>query len=394
MSKIIPYGKHFIDEDDINAVVDVLKNKPLTQGKEVESFEKEVAKFVGAKYAVAISSWTSGLHLANLALGIRNGDKVITSPITFVATSNSIIYCGAEPVFTDIDKTTINICSEKLEKTIKENPNVKAIIPVHYAGLSCDMAPISKIAKKYNLSIIEDAAHALGAKHADGSMVGSCKYSNITGFSLHPVKSIAAGEGGIITTNSNAIYKKLIRLRSHGINKLDDKFFNIDQSITNGIPNPWYYEMQELGFNYRITDFQCALGKSQLSKLSSFIKRRRELAIRYDNELSSFENLESIHKKSRDISSHHLYPVRIKFNKIDLTRAELMNHLKEKGIITQVHYIPVTSHPYYQNLGYNTEYYKNANDFYEEALTLPLYFKLKDSDQDYVVETLKMLIEN
>ena len=256
------------------------------------------------------------------------------------------------------------------------------------------MAPISKIAKKYNLSIIEDAAHALGAKHADGSMVGSCKYSNITGFSLHPVKSIAAGEGGIITTNSNAIYKKLIRLRSHGINKLDDKFFNIDQSITNGIPNPWYYEMQELGFNYRITDFQCALGKSQLSKLSSFIKRRRELAIRYDNELSSFENLESIHKKSRDISSHHLYPVRIKFNKIDLTRAELMNHLKEKGIITQVHYIPVTSHPYYQNLGYNTEYYKNANDFYEEALTLPLYFKLKDSDQDYVVETLKMLIEN
>ena len=167
MSKIIPYGKHFIDEDDINAVVDVLKNKPLTQGKEVESFEKEVAKFVGAKYAVAISSWTSGLHLANLALGIKNGDKVITSPITFVATSNSIIYCGAEPVFSDIDKNTINICPEKLEKTIKENPNVKAIIPVHYAGLSCDMAPISKIAKKYNLSIIEDAAHAIGSRYKE-----------------------------------------------------------------------------------------------------------------------------------------------------------------------------------------------------------------------------------
>ncbi len=394
MKKIIPYGKHFLDNDDISAVEKVLRHKNLTQGDEVEKFEKAVAKYVGSRYAVAISSWTSGLHLANLAIGIKEGDEVITSPITFVASSNSVIYCGAKPIFSDIDKNTINICPEDLEKTISSNSNIKAIIPVHYSGLSCDMESISQIARKYGLSIIEDAAHALGAKHHDGSMVGSCKYSDMTGFSFHPVKSIAAGEGGMITTNNEFIYKKLLRLRSHGINKLDDKFINQAQSTTNGISNPWYYEMQELGFNYRITDIQCALGRSQLNKLSSFIKRRRELAIRYDDKFSFFKNLEPIHKKYRDISSHHLYSVRIKFDNIDLTRAELMNQLKDKGIITQVHYVPVTSHPYYHNLGYRSEHYKNANEFYAEALTLPLFFKLKDSEQDYIVLTLKKLIEN
>tara|TARA_X000001036_G_scaffold437448_1_gene482796 strand:+ start:1130 stop:2311 length:1182 start_codon:yes stop_codon:yes gene_type:complete len=392
MSKIIPYGKHFIDEDDINAVVNVLKNKPLTQGKEVESFEKAVAKFVGAKYAVAISSWTSGLHLANLALGIKNGDKVITSPITFVATSNSIIYCGAEPVFTDIDKTTINICSEKLEKTIKENPNVKAIIPVHYAGLSCDMAPISKIAKKYNLSIIEDAAHALGARYLDGTMVGSCKYSDMTGFSFHPVKSIAAGEGGMITTNNYKLYKKLLRLRSHGINKLDDKFLNIKQSETNNLSNPWYYEMQELGYNYRITDIQCALGRSQLKKLDKFIERRKELASRYDNAFMNFKNLEPIQKKYREFSSFHLYVVRINFEQIQITRAEIMTNLRKEGIYTQVHYIPVTSQPYYQELGYQTANFPDSSEFYNQALTIPLYYSLSNSDQDYVIKLLKKFI--
>ena len=394
MKKIIPYGRHYIDNEDIEAVENVLRYKNLTQGDEVEKFEKAVAKYVGAKYAVAISSWTSGLHLANLAIGIKEGDEVITSPITFVASSNSVIYCGAKPIFSDIDKNTINICPEELEKTINNNSNIKAIIPIHYSGLSCDMESISQIARKYGLSIIEDAAHALGAKHHDGSMVGSCKYSDMAGFSFHPVKSIAAGEGGMITTNNKVIYTKLLRLRSHGINKLDDKFINQAQSTTNGISNPWYYEMQELGYNYRITDIQSALGRSQLNKLSSFIKRRRELAIRYDDKLSFFKNLEPIHKKYRDISSHHLYSVRIKFDNIDLTRAELMKQLKDKGIITQVHYVPVTSHPYYHNLGYRSENYKYANKFYAEALTLPLFFTLKDSEQDYIVLTLKKLIEN
>ena len=214
--------------------------------------------------------------LENIALGIKKGDKVITSPITFVDSSNSVIYCGSQPIFTDVDSDTINICPEKLEETIKNNSNIKAIIPVHYGGVPCDMESISFIAKKYNISIIEDAAHALGAKYSDGSKVGSCKFSIMTGFSFHPVKSIAAGEGGMITTNNKKIYKKLIRLRSHGINKLDDSFVNIQQ-VNQWIIKPWYYEMQELGYNYRITDFQSALGKSQLKKLNLFINRRNDL---------------------------------------------------------------------------------------------------------------------
>jgi perosamine synthetase len=393
MKKIIPYGKHYIDEDDIKAVEEVLRYKNLTQGNEVLDFEKAVAKYVGAKYAVAVSSWTSGLHIANLALGITKHDKVITSPITFVASSNSIIYCGAKPVFSDINKNTINICTDQLEETIKANYPVKAIIVVHYAGLSCDMNEISKIAKKYKISIIEDAAHALGARHHDGSMIGSCKFSDISGFSLHPVKSIAAGEGGLITTNSATIYKKLLRLRSHGINKLDDNFILKNQSLTNKISNPWYYEMQELGFNYRITDIQCALGKSQLNKLDTFINKRKYLVDRYDKAFSNLNFINPIQKEFRAISSHHIYVVRIDFEKIKKSRAEVMNLLKNAGIITQVHYIPVTSHPYYANLKYITEEYKNSLEYYKECLTLPLYFSLSDEDQDYVINELKGVLE-
>lgn len=391
-NKIIPYGKHYIDDDDIKAVEEVLRYKNLTQGKEVENFEKAIAKFVGAKYAVAISSWTSGLHLANLVLEVKKGDKVVTSPITFVATPNSVIYCGATPVFSDIDSSTINICPKQLENTIIENPSIKVIIPVHFAGLSCDMESINKIAKKYNLFVIEDAAHALGAKHHDGSMVGSCKYSDMTGFSFHPVKSIAAGEGGMITTNDYSLYKRLLRLRSHGINKLDDDFININQSKTKGISNPWYYEMQDLGFNYRITDIQCALGLSQLKKLNQFINRRRELVEKYDKFFKGFNNLEPAQNNGREISSHHLYVIRINFNKIKYTRASLMNKLKDHGILCQVHYIPVTSQPYYSLKGYNTEHYTESQNFYNQALSIPLYFSLTDQDQEEVIKVFKKLI--
>jgi UDP-4-amino-4,6-dideoxy-N-acetyl-beta-L-altrosamine transaminase len=393
MSKIIPYGKHYIDEDDINSVIEVLKYKNLTQGDEVESFEKEVAKYVGAKYAVAISSWTSGLHLANLAIGVKEGDKVITSPITFVASSNAVIYCGGEPIFSDIEVNTINICPKKLEQTIKENSNIKAIIPVHYGGLPCDMQSISLIAKKYNLSIIEDAAHALGAKYSDGSMVGSCKFSCMTGFSFHPVKSIAAGEGGMITTNDEKIYKKLIRLRSHGINKLDDDFIDSKQSKSNGLTNPWYYEMQDLGYNYRITDFQCALGKSQLKKLDLFIERRKALVKRYDMAFTNHKYLTTIQNDYRALSSHHLYVIRINFEKINITRAQLMHRLREHGILTQVHYIPITHHPFYKKMGYNSDDYLNSLTFYNECLTLPLYYSLKDDDQDFIIERINQIIE-
>lgn len=392
MKKIIPYGKHFLDDEDISAVEKVLRHKNLTQGDEVEKFEKSVAKYVGSKYAVAISSWTSGLHIANLAIGIKNGDEVITSPITFVASSNSVIYCGAKPVFCDVNSDSINICPDKLEEILERNNSIKAIIPVHYAGVSCDMERISKIAKKHKLYIIEDAAHALGAKHFDGSMIGSCKYSDMAGFSFHPVKSIAAGEGGMITTNNEELYKKLLRLRSHGINKLDDSFINTDQSYTNGITNPWYYEMQELGFNFRITDIQCALGNSQLNKLDSFIKKRKYLVRRYDKAFLDINYIKPIQKKYRSISSHHLYVVKIDFEKANISRAELMIKLKEKGIITQVHYIPVTSHPYYENLNYRSTDYLTANNFYKNCITLPLYFSLSNNDQDFVINELIKLI--
>jgi perosamine synthetase len=391
-NKIIPYGKHYIDDNDIRAVEEVLRYQNLTQGKEVEKFEKAVAKFVGAKYAVAVSSWTSGLHLANLVLGVMEGDKVVTSPITFVATSNSVLYCGAKPVFSDIDSRTINICPEELENTIIENPSIKVIIPVHFAGLSCDMESINRIAKKYDLYIIEDAAHALGAQHHDGSMVGSCKYSDMTGFSFHPVKSIAAGEGGMITTNNYSLYKSLLRLRSHGINKLDDGFINKNQSETEGINNPWYYEMQDLGFNFRITDIQCALGLSQLQKLDRFIDRRRKLVEKYDKSFKEFNNLKPAQYNGREISSHHLYVIRINFNKIKYTRASLMNKLKEYGILCQVHYIPVTSQPYYSSKGYNTEHYTESQKFYNQALSIPLYFSLTDDDQEKVIKVFKSIV--
>ena len=393
MSKTIPYGKHFIDEDDVNAVVNILENHQLTQGSAVDSFEKAIANYVGAKYAVAMSSWTSGLHMAYHAIGLNNTNSLITSPITFVASSNAAFYCNSKPYFADIDKDTINICHKDIERHIKQSDGtIKAIIPVHYAGLPCKMEEISKISRQYDCFIIEDAAHALGAKYEDGSMVGSCKYSDMTGFSFHPVKSIAAGEGGMITTNSYKIYKRLLRIRSHGINKLDDKFLDTKQAFTGELSNPWYYEMQELGYNFRITDIQCALGESQLKKLPSFLKKRRELAKKYDEAFKDLPHVKPIHSNQREFSSHHLYVLRIEFNKVGISRAKLMHKLKEEGIITQVHYIPVTSHPFYKNLGYKTEEYPESKSFYDEALSIPLFFSLTDKEQNKVIDKLKNLL--
>ncbi len=393
MKNLIPYGKHFIDQDDIDAVVDVLKFRNLTQGGAVDAFERAVAKFVGAKYAVAMSSWTAGLHMACLAANVNKNDNVITSPITFVASSNAAIYCNANPVFSDINALTINMCPESLKQTIKYNPKIKAIIPVHFAGVPCDMKKIQEISSEHNALIIEDAAHALGAKYLDGSMVGSCKYSHMTGFSFHPVKSIAAGEGGMITTNNLDIYKRLLRLRSHGINKLDDNFVNEDLANTDDLQNPWYYEMQELGYNYRITDFQCALGESQLKKLPNFIERRKELVKNYDEFFKDISEIKPIQLEHREISSHHLYVVRIKFNELKISRAEFMNKLKEDGILSQVHYMPVTSHPYYQKLGFKTSNFPNAESYYEEALSIPLYYSLTDNDQEKIIEAIKKIIK-
>ena len=296
--------------------------------------------------------------------------------------------------FSDIENETINLCPKKLKETVRRNQNIKAIIPVHYAGLPCNMQFISEIAKENDLFVIEDAAHALGAIYPDGSKVGSCKYSDMTGFSFHPVKSIAAGEGGMITTNNRDIYKKLLRLRSHGINKLDDALINKSNAYTEGIKNPWYMEMQELGFNYRITDIQCALGKSQLKKLTSFLKRRTQLAKRYDRAFEDFDLINPIHLSYRDESSHHLYVVRINFKELAISRAELMIKLREKGIYTQVHYIPVPSHPFYRDLGFRVEDHPISMNFYDEALSIPLYYTLSNDDQDKVISLLKTVSVN
>lgn len=392
MKDLIPYGKHYIDEEDINSVSEILRHHKLTQGNQVNLFEKEIADYVGAKYAVAVSNWTVGLHMACKSIDLKKGDKFITSPITFLASSNSVLYCGAQPIFADINKETINIDTNTIKRTLDKHEGVKGIMPIHFAGLSCDMEEIHNVATKHNLSIIEDAAHALGARYEDGSMVGSCKYSDITGFSFHPVKSIAAGEGGMITTNNKYIYERLLKLRNHGMTHNADDFLNLDNAYTDEKLNPWYYEMQELGFNYRITDIQCALGRSQLKKLNKFLKKRKSLALSYDLAFKHIPMVDPIHVDYRNLSSHHLYVLRIDFRKLNLSRAEFMIRLRKKGVNSQVHYIPVTSQPYYEKLGYDTNDYPNAQSYYNEALSIPLFYSLKKDDQKKVIESIKEII--
>ena len=385
---MIPYGKHHVDDDDIKAVVDVLKNKFLTQGPMIEKFEKAICDYVGAKYAVAVSSGTAALHLSALASGVKPGSSIVTSPITFVSTANAAFYCGGDVHFADIDPLNINISPNKIENIVKENNDICAIFPVHFAGLPCDMEALSDISKRYNLSLVEDAAHALGASYSNGQKVGSCCYSDMTIFSFHPVKSIAAGEGGLITTNDESLYRKLIRLRSHGINKLDDSLVNEAESKTDGSVNPWYYEMQELGFHYRITDIQCALALSQLNKLNKFVDRRRVLVNKYDSYFKGLEFIKPAQNLERELSSHHLYVLRIEFDKFNITRSEFMRLLRKKEIITQVHYIPLPIQPYYKSKGFDIIDYPEANSYYQEAISIPLFYDLTDDQQAFVVKVI------
>ena len=390
---MIPYGKHHIDDDDIKAVVDVLKNNFLTQGPMIEKFEKAICNYVGAKYAVAVSSGTAALHLSALAAGVKPGKSIVTSPITFVSTANAAFYCGGGVHFADIEPSSINISPKKIEDVIEVNNDICAIFPVHFGGLPCDMEALSDISERYNLFMVEDAAHALGANYSNGQKVGSCCYSDMTIFSFHPVKSIAAGEGGLITTNDEALYRKLIRLRSHGINKLNDPLLNQNESMTDGSVNRWYYEMQELGFHYRITDIQCALALSQLKKLDKFIERRRMLVNKYDSYFKGLEFLSPAQSLSRELSSHHLYVLRIKFDKVNITRNKFMKLLKEKEIITQVHYIPLPIQPYYKSKGFDIIDYPEANSYYEEAISIPLFYDLTDDQQEYVVKVILEILK-
>ena len=389
---MIPYGKHNVKLSEALKVAWQIRFHSLTQGSKIDEFEKVVATYVGCKYAVAVSSATAGLHIAMLALDLPQNSKVITSPISFVASSNSILYSGHRPVFVDIDSLTINLDLDLVEKYAQLDSDVHAVIPVHFAGLPCDMRKLNKITTKKNIRIIEDAAHALGAIYETGEKVGSCKFSDMTVFSFHPVKSITTGEGGMVTTNDYDLYKKLLRLRSHGINKLDDEFRNSILSSTAGVTNPWYYEMVELGFNFRLTEIQAVLGICQMKRLDSFIKRRATLVKNYQRLLQNNLKVAVAQKANVAGSSNHIFPIRVKFNKSLQSRNKVMTQLKSFGVYTQVHYIPIPSQPYYQQLGYEITGIPNALSYYAEALTIPLFPNLSARKQRKVIRLLENLI--
>ena len=373
---MIPYGKQTIEQDDIQAVVDVLKSDFLTTGPQIAEFEQTVADYVGAKYAVAISNGTSALHAACFAAGIGPGDEVITTPLTFAASANCVLYCGGTPVFADVDPKTYNIDPEDIRRKITDR--TKAIIAVHLAGQPCDMDAIHSIAREHGLIVIEDGAHALGSVYK-GKKVGSL--SDMTTFSFHPVKPITTGEGGMIVTDNEDFYKKMILFRSHGITR--------DDSMMTRNDGPWFYQQFDLGYNYRITDIQCALGCSQMKKLDRFLARRKEIVARYNEAFADCDNIITPYQLSDTESGWHLYIVQVK----NCDRRKVFENMREKGIGVNVHYIPVYMHPYYQEHGYENVHCANAEEIYSHIISLPLYPGLTSEQQDYVIDTLKSLCE-
>lgn len=373
---MIPYGKQTIEQDDIQAVVDVLKSDFLTTGPKIAEFEQTVADYVGVKYAVAISNGTSALHAACFAAGIGPGDEVITTPLTFAASANCVLYCGGTPVFADVDPKTYNIDPEDIRRKITDR--TKAIIAVHLAGQPCDMDAIHSIAREHGLIVIEDGAHALGSVYK-GKRVGSL--SDMTTFSFHPVKPITTGEGGMIVTDNEDFYKKMILFRSHGITR--------DDSMMTRNDGPWFYQQFDLGYNYRITDIQCALGCSQMKKLDRFLARRKEIVARYNEAFADCDNIITPYQLSDTESGWHLYIVQVK----NCDRRQVFENMREKGIGVNVHYIPVYMHPYYQEHGYENVHCANAEEIYSHIISLPLYPGLTSEQQDYVIDTLKSLCE-
>lgn len=380
---MIGYGHQYIDDSDIEAVVKVLKSDYLTQGPSVTQFEKKICEITGAKYCVSVSNATAGLHIAVAALGLSTGDEGITTPNTFLASANCMVYNGVKPIFADINPVSYNIDPAEIEKHLTDK--TKLLIPVHFAGLPCEMEKINAIAKAHNLHIIEDAAHAIGSQYADGSYVGCCKYSDMTVFSFHPVKTITTGEGGAVTTNDENLYQKLLMLRSHGTTK--------DEKLLTKNPGPWYYEMQSLGFNYRMTDMQAALGCSQLEKLGFFKKRRREIVSAYNNAFAGMKYLKTPTGPKEVSSCFHLYATQIDFSALGKSRVQVMQELRDRGIGTQVHYIPVPTQPFYKKtFGYKDGDYPMAEKYYEQELSLPLYPSLTDEDVDSVIKAIKEVI--
>ena len=387
---MIPYGRQDINQADIDAVVEVLRSDFLTQGPMVPAFEEAIATKVGAKYAVAVNSATSALHIACLALGVSKGDAVWTSPITFVAGANCALYCGATVDFVDIDPRTYNLSIERLAEKLdlaKRIGNLpKVVIPVHLCGQSCDMAGIHELSQQYGFKVIEDASHAIGGKYKD-EPIGNSRYSDITIFSFHPVKIITTGEGGMAVTNDADLAKHMRLLRSHGI------ISNVADFKTRPVTEIWNYQQIELGFNYRMTDLQAALGLSQMQRLDAFVNTRQALARRYDQILSDLPIITPWqHEDSR--SSYHLYIIRLKLNEIHMTHRQVYQALTAAGIGVNLHYIPVYLQPYYQQMGFRAGYCTQAEQYYSEVITIPLYPGLTESQQQDIYESLRSTLSS
>ena len=400
--KKFSYGKQSIDNSDIAEVLKVLKTDWLTQGPKVQEFENRLGSKSGAKYVSAVSNGTAALHLAGLALGWKKNDIVITSPITFLASANCVLYSGATPDFVDIDENYYTIDVNKLEDKVrqyrKKNKRIKAVVAVDYAGQPCDWKGLRYLADKYGFQLVNDNCHALGAKYYGSEKYG-VKYADIVCQSYHPVKHITTGEGGAVLTNDKLIDERVKILRSHGMVKTSSKFkiqsskFKNKQLIEEHTDEPWYYEMQMLGYNYRITDFQCALGISQLKRLDKFVEKRRQIAEYYDRVFKNDERFNTPIEMKNSDHSYHLYPLQINFKKVKKSKVQIFNDLKMEGINCQVHYIPVHLQPYYRdNFGFKRGDYPIAEKFYESEISIPMYPALMKKDLDYISKTINKVI--
>lgn len=380
---MIPYGKQNISQSDIDSVVEVLKSDFLTQGPMVPLFESLVKNACKVKYACAVSSATAALHIACLALDVSKGDIVWTSPITFVASANCALYCGAEVDFVDINSKTYNLSidalTDKLKKAEKKNKLPKVVIMVHLAGQPCEMDNVKELSLIYGFKIIEDASHAIGGRYK-GEPIGNCKYSDITVFSFHPVKIITTGEGGMTVTNNEVYYNKMYRLRSHGITRSA-------KEMTHPPDGSWYYQQLELGYNYRLTDIQAALGVSQLKRLKEFINKRHEIAKRYNEKLKD-KPVVIPYQASYSYSGMHLYIIRLKLNEVNFTHQQIFERFRTAGILVNLHYIPVYRQPFYAKMGFKKDDFPEAEKYYSEAISLPMYPELTEQEQDEVIHRL------